>query len=694
MNLKTSSAPNTPERVPGVFFRWEIPEEQIFVDMHLNVIELLERDAMRARGRSAGGLLLGKVNRARGLTMVIEHYEPLTSERGVLGSPFANRERMEEMVSRWRPGHSRLSLIGLYRTCSSQSNFVTNDDLAALAADFRVRPESAIGKKLEGSSFAEEAEEDLAENPGDPERVFLLIDPLLGGATCKAVLHLARGGSVVWQSPETPFNRNELSRRRAASQSPAAEGRSPSSAPQQRAGQQQEAPQAEEAAPTAPKADSKKLQIIKWSVAAVGIAAFLTIGFLRFRSNFQINSPLATAPSAAAPTDERLGLKLDQTGTTWRLSWNPDSLAVANATKGHLLVTDGGIHKDIELDASDLRGGTIIYTPLTQDVVLKLEVEDNDSSGPVSESVRTVGGMLSSPMPTQSADAASQLGDQQNAQPSADLNPDAGVQSGIPDLSPAVTPAASMPSRVASTQLPPQTQPVITKSVESTATIVHPAPPMIVTPQVRIIKPQPSRPIYFPKNGPQPSHAASQTAPNPTVTSRQQQTVTAPAKLPPLQITVPVQTAVAHPSLQPETRSVTEASSANSKATKSVASSRQPAPIETVRKAKPVLVAETLVPMTPKIVHHTPVAEAAELLSKVEPNYPESARKAGVSGAVEVTFTIDKDGAVRDVAVTKGPSLLASAAIEAVQGWRYKPASLDGVPVATQGNAVLTFQMN
>jgi len=49
---------------------------------------------------------------------------------------------------------------------------------------------------------------------------------------------------------------------------------------------------------------------------------------------------------------------------------------------------------------------------------------------------------------------------------------------------------------------------------------------------------------------------------------------------------------------------------------------------------------------------------------------------------------------VRDVKVTKGPALLESAAVEAVQEWRYKPARLDGVPVATQGNAVVVFRVN
>jgi len=88
------------------------------------------------------------------------------------------------------------------------------------------------------------------------------------------------------------------------------------------------------------------------------------------------------------------------------------------------------------------------------------------------------------------------------------------------------------------------------------------------------------------------------------------------------------------------------------------------------------------------------VTEVAQLISKKDPDYPASAREARVSGSVEVSFTIDTNGEVRDVTVMKGPSLLASAAVDAVQTWRYKPARLDGVPVVTQASAVIVFRAN
>jgi protein TonB len=101
-----------------------------------------------------------------------------------------------------------------------------------------------------------------------------------------------------------------------------------------------------------------------------------------------------------------------------------------------------------------------------------------------------------------------------------------------------------------------------------------------------------------------------------------------------------------------------------------------------------------MVPASSNAPHQGGVTEMAQLISKKDPDYPKSAREARVSGSVEVSFTIDTNGAVRDVTVTKGPSLLASAAIDAVQTWRYKPAMVDGVPVVTQASVVIVFQAN
>jgi len=83
--------------------------------------------------------------------------------------------------------------------------------------------------------------------------------------------------------------------------------------------------------------------------------------------------------------------------------------------------------------------------------------------------------------------------------------------------------------------------------------------------------------------------------------------------------------------------------------------------------------------------------EAAQLLMRKEPVYPPLAVQSHVSGAVEVRFHIRVDGTVHDVTVIKGNPVLARAAIDAVEAWRYNPARLSGFPIETDGNAVLNF---
>ena len=67
----------------------------------------------------------------------------------------------------------------------------------------------------------------------------------------------------------------------------------------------------------------------------------------------------------------------------------------------------------------------------------------------------------------------------------------------------------------------------------------------------------------------------------------------------------------------------------------------------------------------------------------VRPNYPDSAKEAGLTGNVFLVFKINVDGSVSDVQILKGDEVFRQPAIEAVTRFRYTPAALDGkaVPV-------------
>jgi protein TonB len=88
------------------------------------------------------------------------------------------------------------------------------------------------------------------------------------------------------------------------------------------------------------------------------------------------------------------------------------------------------------------------------------------------------------------------------------------------------------------------------------------------------------------------------------------------------------------------------------------------------------------------------IVQPAQLVSSINPDYPTVAKQGGVSGTVEVRFTIDASGTVHDIHVVKGPAILAQAAVEAVADRKYKPTRVDGVPIETEASAVFDFKAN
>jgi protein TonB len=55
---------------------------------------------------------------------------------------------------------------------------------------------------------------------------------------------------------------------------------------------------------------------------------------------------------------------------------------------------------------------------------------------------------------------------------------------------------------------------------------------------------------------------------------------------------------------------------------------------------------------------------------------------------------IGKDGAVEEVRVQSGLSVLAQAAIEAVRQWRYRPYLLNGEPVEIDSQITINFNLS
>jgi protein TonB len=87
--------------------------------------------------------------------------------------------------------------------------------------------------------------------------------------------------------------------------------------------------------------------------------------------------------------------------------------------------------------------------------------------------------------------------------------------------------------------------------------------------------------------------------------------------------------------------------------------------------------------------------KAPQLVNRVEPSYPEAARKARMEGVVILEAIITANGNVEEVKVLKSVNpLLDAAATRAVQQWRYRPATLNGRAVRVYLTVTVTFNLH
>lgn len=81
-----------------------------------------------------------------------------------------------------------------------------------------------------------------------------------------------------------------------------------------------------------------------------------------------------------------------------------------------------------------------------------------------------------------------------------------------------------------------------------------------------------------------------------------------------------------------------------------------------------------------------------QLLNRVEPVYPHIAAISGIQGQVKLHAIIGRDGRVQSLNVISGHPLLAHAALEAVEQWRYRPYVLNGESVEVETLITVNFK--
>jgi len=83
-----------------------------------------------------------------------------------------------------------------------------------------------------------------------------------------------------------------------------------------------------------------------------------------------------------------------------------------------------------------------------------------------------------------------------------------------------------------------------------------------------------------------------------------------------------------------------------------------------------------------------------QVIFNPEPSFSDEARKAKAQGMVLLLLVVGKDGRPHDIRVGQSLGMgLDEKAIEAVNRWRFRPATLNGQPVATQIAVQVDFHL-
>lgn len=87
--------------------------------------------------------------------------------------------------------------------------------------------------------------------------------------------------------------------------------------------------------------------------------------------------------------------------------------------------------------------------------------------------------------------------------------------------------------------------------------------------------------------------------------------------------------------------------------------------------------------------------QAPRVVERINPRYPEQARKNGIQGEVTLKARVDKNGNCRVIEVLESPDpMLSEAAREAVEQWKYDPArSLAGDAVDAEMSITVKFRL-
>ena len=97
----------------------------------------------------------------------------------------------------------------------------------------------------------------------------------------------------------------------------------------------------------------------------------------------------AKKPAASDVDSSPLGLRVTSEPEQVEVLWDHASSAIKDAKQATIRISDGDIAESVPFDSKQLQDGSLVYRPRTNDVSIRMEVNERDGRW-VSESVRAV----------------------------------------------------------------------------------------------------------------------------------------------------------------------------------------------------------------------------------------------------------------------------------------------------------------
>jgi len=404
---------------PAPAYLWAPPQKLLSVSIPLAVIDQLEREAVESfrslssRGSEIGGILFGTAPGGSPAAVIVESYQAVECDYS--GGPLyrlteAELARLDRAIEQRLA--SGVRAVGFYRTHTRKGLSLDTDDLALFNSRFTdphhiallIRP-AATKVSMAGIFFSEDGvihgDASCLEFPfrSSQHEAAPRTDNLYDGAVAgpRSVTAAAAQPKPVIRAQIVPI----ASRREIAPEVPPPPAVQAAPQPVEKLETPEKPSKIELPPPPAPvvvaaavapppapvepkpavsdveaaidpvAAPKPRLPKVAWIALGIAIPAVLAVGFVL--SSGMLHRGGAGIP-AAAQDSSPLNLRVDRNGTDIVLTWNRDSDAIRRASKAVLQIADGSQHENVEMDLTQLRNGSIVYSPVTADVVFKMEV--------------------------------------------------------------------------------------------------------------------------------------------------------------------------------------------------------------------------------------------------------------------------------------------------------------------------------